>query len=262
MSRIIGLVPGKRGTVIPDRILALTDADADGYAIRSGIVVIMACAFPQVIEEGKLYMVEPPLYAFKDNGVKKFVATNREYLTYLQKSFVKRNKLYRDGIKLTNDAILEFLLRNERYMEYLQNVADNNICGMEFAELIISNISNLGIAKDSLPKWEKLVHKKFSPQIKVEWSENRIVMNGIKDGNWESIELDDELLSSKKTKKLINIMQNNLNHIYGYSIDDGKEIRENLSISDVLKIFNKYSGKELKRFKGLIARPNSLEMNY
>ena len=27
LSRIIGIVPGKRGTIIPDRILALTDAD-------------------------------------------------------------------------------------------------------------------------------------------------------------------------------------------------------------------------------------------
>ena len=27
LSRIIGLVPGKQGTIIPDRILALTDAD-------------------------------------------------------------------------------------------------------------------------------------------------------------------------------------------------------------------------------------------
>lgn len=30
LSRIIGLVPGKPGTIIPDRVLALTDADPDG----------------------------------------------------------------------------------------------------------------------------------------------------------------------------------------------------------------------------------------
>lgn len=251
LSRIIGLVPGKHGTIIPDRILALTDADPDGYFIRASIVSIMACAFPQVIEEGRLYMVEPPLFAFKDNGKKRFVTTNREYLTYLQKEFAKKNNLYRDGKKMDNDAIKDFLIRNERYLEYLQNVADNNICSPKFTELIISNIGKLGINKESIDKWSKLIKTEFSPQLKVKWDEGRITVNGIKDGNWESIEIDSELLESKKTKKLINIMNNNLNKIYGYSIETDKETIKNLSIYDVLQIFNKYSGKDLKRFKGL-----------
>ena len=255
LSRIIGLVPGKRGNIIPDRILALTDADADGMFIRASIVSIMACAFPQVIEEGRLYMVEPPLFAFKDNGKKVFVSTNREYLTYLQKEFAKRNELYRDGKKMDANMIRDFLMRNERYLEYLQNVADNNICSPKFTELVISNISKLGISKDSLEKWQKLIKNEFSSQLKVKWDEGRITINGIKDGNWESIELDTELLDSKKTQRLINIMNNNLNKIYGYSIDDGKQLIKNLSIYDVLQIFNKYSGKDLKRFKGLILGP-------
>ena len=223
----------------------------DGYAIRAGVVVIMACAFPQVIEEGKLYVVEPPLFSFIDNGKSTFVATNREYLTYLQKSFVKKNDLYINGKKLDNNAIFEFLLRNERYLEYLQNVADNNICSMGFTELIIANIMKLGTNKDSLDKWKKLIRDKFSKQLKVEWSEGRIIINGIKDGRWESIELDKELIESKKTKKLLSVMNKNLNNIYGYSIDNGKELIENLSIYQVLTIFNKYSGKNLKRYKGL-----------
>ena len=33
-----------------------------------------------------------------------------------------------------------------------------------------------------------------------------------------------------------------------------------LSIYDVLQIFNKYSGKDLKRFKGLILDPNYCEI--
>ena len=251
LSRLIGIAPGKHGDIIPDRILALTDADPDGYSIRAGIVVIIACAFPQVIEEGRLYIVEPPLFGFTENGEKKFVATNREYLTYLQKSFVKKNDLYRDGKKMDNNAIHDFLIRNERYLEYLQNVSDSNICSPKFTELVVSNLLKLGIEKDSVDKWRKLIKKEFSPQLEVEWNEGRIVVNGIKDGNWESIEIDINLLNSKKTNKLINIMNNNLNHIYGYSIDDGKEIKDNLSIYDVLTIFNKYSPKDLKRYKGL-----------
>ena len=252
LSRILGLVPGKRGTIIPDRVLGLTDADPDGLAIRAGIVVAIACAFPQIIEEGRLYMVEPPLYSFTDNGKKTFVSTNREYLTYLQKKFAESNDLYRNGEKMKSDKIMDFLLRNERYLEYLKNVADNNICSMEFTELIISNLTRLGIEKSSIPDWNKLVHKKFSPQLDAEWNEGRIVISGIKDGRYEMIELDDDLVKSKKTQKLINTMNANLNVIYGYGINNPDD---NLSISQVLKAFNKYKGKDLKRYKGLKLDP-------
>ena len=196
-------------------------------------------------------MVEPPLYSFTDKGVKTFVSTNRDYLTYLQKNFVKNNELYRNGKEMSNDQIHDFLIRNERYLEYLQNVADNNICSAEFTELIISNLKKLGIDKSSLQDWNKLVKKKFSPQLKAEWSEGRIIIHGIKNGRYEMIELDDDLIKSKKTRKLMDVMNANLGNIYGYGVNekDGND-----SISQVLTIFGKYKGKDLKRYKGLILR--------
>ena len=33
LSRIIGIAPGKRGDILPDRILGLTDADPDGLIL-------------------------------------------------------------------------------------------------------------------------------------------------------------------------------------------------------------------------------------
>ena len=247
LSRIFGLIPGKHGDILPDRIIGLTDADPDGRAIRAGIVVIVACAFPQIIEEGRLYMVEPPLFAFTENGKKQFVSTNREYLTYLQKKFAKNNDLYRGSNKMNDTQIFDFLLRNERYTEYLKKVADENICSMEFTELVISNLEKLGVEKESIPAWKKVIHNNFSKQLDVEWKEERIVISGIKNNRFEMIELDDDLLSSKKTKKLIQVMNSNLNVIYDYSIND----KEKMSIYQVLSVFNSYRAKDLKRFKGL-----------
>ncbi len=253
LSRIIGIAPGKRGTILPDRVLALTDADADGLSIRSGIVVLMACAFPQVIEEGRLYMVEPPLFSFTDNGEKMFVSDNREYLTYLQEKFSKTNTLYRNGSKMSNSQTLDFLLRNERYLEYLKKVADNNICSMEFTELVLSNINIIGIDKSRISKWNKLLAKNFSPQVKAEWTDGRIIISGIKSGRYEMIELDSDLMNSKKTIKLLDLMSKNLNAIYGYGINDKND--SSMSIYQVLEEFGKYKGKDLKRYKGLGEMP-------
>lgn len=194
-------------------------------------------------------MVEPPLFSFTDKGKMRFVSDNRGYLTYLQKGFAKHHDLYRDGNKMDNNQIFDFLCRNERYLEFLKNVADNNICSMDFTELIISNLHNIGIEKNSIKDWNKLVHKKFSPQLNAEWADGRIVISGIKDGRYEMIELDDDLIKSKKTRKLLDLMNNNLNVIYGYGIDDSSD--NVMSISHVLNAFGKYKGKDLHRYKGL-----------
>ena len=247
LSKILGIQPRRRGEILPDRILGLTDADPDGYAIRAGIVVLMACAFPQVIEEGKLYMVEPPLFSFEENGKKKFVSTNRDYITYLQKKFTKENDLYYNGDKLNKEQIFNFLLRNERYLEFLDECAKQNICSNEFTEFVLYNLNHIGVNKSDLETWKSVVKKDFSKQLKCDWVDDHIIIQGMHNGIYEMIELDEALLTSKKTKKLRELMNRNLNNIYGYSINDD----DKLSIFDVLTIFSKYKAKNIKRYKGL-----------
>ena len=195
-------------------------------------------------------MVEPPLFSFKEDGKKIFLTTNREYITYLQKKFSKDNLVYRNGKKLDDSQLFDFLLRNERYLEYLKNVADNNVCSMEFTELIISNLQRFGIEKSSMSKWDDLVRTKFSKQLNTEWVDGRIVISGIKDGRYEMIELDDDLINSKKTGKLLNLINSNLNVIYGYEIE-GTHNESNISVSKILQYFSEYKAKDLKRYKGL-----------
>lgn len=247
LSKILGVQPRRKGNILPDRILGLTDADPDGYAIRSGIVVLMACAFPQVIEEGRLYMVEPPLFSFEENGKKKFVSTNRDYLTYLQKKFTKENDLYHNGKKMNKDQIFQFLLRNERYIEFLSSCSKQNICSDAFTEFVLYNMNKIGREKSDLESWKKVVKKDFSKQLKCEWCDDHILIQGMHNGIYEMIELDDSLYDSKKTRKMRELMDRNLNDIYDYSIND----KDNLSVYDVLSTFSKYKAKNIKRYKGL-----------
>lgn len=250
LSRIIGLVPGKRGKLNQDRILGLSDADPDGLAIRAGLVLIFAVAFPQVIEEGKLFMVEPPLFGFKEHGERITKANKREYITYLQNKFTKKNSLYIGKTKLKGESLIEFLMKNERYIEYLKNVADENVCSEKFVELIVSNLNNIGRTKKDVKKWDELVKKNFSKQLNAEWADDRIIVSGIKNGNYEMIEINDELYNSKKTRRLITLMDQNLGNVYGYNIE-GKDEYQDISLYEVFKIFNTYKADNLKRYKGL-----------
>lgn len=63
-----------------DKIIISTDADIDGYHIRTGICVFFRKFLPQIIEAGKLYIAEPPLYKLMKGKEVFYVASQTEYL--------------------------------------------------------------------------------------------------------------------------------------------------------------------------------------
>lgn len=63
-----------------DKIIISTDADIDGFHIRVGISSFFAKFLPGVIEAGKLYIAEPPLYKLMKEKEIFYVASQTEYL--------------------------------------------------------------------------------------------------------------------------------------------------------------------------------------
>ena len=63
-----------------DKIIISTDADIDGFHIRVGISSFFAKFLPEIINAGKLYIAEPPLYKLMKDKEVFYVATQTEYL--------------------------------------------------------------------------------------------------------------------------------------------------------------------------------------
>ena len=70
-----------------DKIIFLTDADVDGAHIRTLLLTFFFKFMPGLIEEGKVYIVEPPLYRAKSSGGVNYLKDDDE----LEK-FKKENK--------------------------------------------------------------------------------------------------------------------------------------------------------------------------
>lgn len=63
-----------------DKIIIASDADIDGYHIRVLFLTFFMKFLPGIIEAGKLYIAEPPLYTLKNGKDESYVASQTEYL--------------------------------------------------------------------------------------------------------------------------------------------------------------------------------------
>lgn len=257
MSRITGLVPGKRGgTPRHDIYSLLTDADPDGRAIRVGITVAFYKAFPEIIEKGLLYIIQPPAYSFEYKGKTVFVSSNREYFEFLKDRFVKENSLYYEDSKYSNQDLVKFIQKNERYVDRLTRLSDYLFTEPKLVEIIVSfevNETDGFIKKEHVKKLDKAIKTHYSKEVNVTWDENEdcVLISGFKEYVNTILHLNSEVLKSHRYNDYKEMVIKNYGNIIGYNITSTNSDKKDISLYEVLSVLYSYKGSRLKRFKGL-----------
>lgn len=135
-----------------DKVIICTDADVDGFQIRTLILTMIYRLMPSLIEAGKVYIAESPLYEISSKDQVWFAYTEREKSQVLEELEGKKYTIQRSKGLGENDADMMWLTTmNPKTRRLIKiNTADAEQTAATFDLLLGDNLAGRKehIAKD------------------------------------------------------------------------------------------------------------------
>ncbi len=140
------------------KVILMTDADVDGAHIRTLLLTFFYRQMPQVIEQGYLYIAQPPLFKVKKGKTEKYIQNETEMQSMLFELASEDLEIPIKGQSVKGKALilhLKRLYRFQRLVEWLERRRKDP----ELLQFLLSSGINKNILKDRI-KFEELLRRK------------------------------------------------------------------------------------------------------
>jgi DNA gyrase subunit B len=121
------------------KIILMTDADVDGAHIRTLLLTFFFRHMVAVIEQGYLYIAQPPLFKVKKGRTEKYLMNEREFEDFFLAAWVESASVKIPGTKapVTGEPLLELLRRVSEFRTLFAKFARRGIPGPVLTELLL-----------------------------------------------------------------------------------------------------------------------------
>ena len=107
------------------KIVIMTDADVDGSHIRTLLLTFFFRQMPQLIENGYLYIAQPPLYRAKRGNDERYLKDDAALESYLlDKALANASLTLADGRELTGEDLRATIVRLGRITQTVKQIAN------------------------------------------------------------------------------------------------------------------------------------------
>lgn len=101
------------------KIVIMTDADVDGSHIRTLILTLLYRQFPQLIEQGYIYIAQPPLYKYKKGKMETYLKDDKRLEEYLVNNATQDSKITIDGAAISGEDAKLLINKESMYRKTL-----------------------------------------------------------------------------------------------------------------------------------------------
>ena len=209
------------------RIIIMTDADVDGAHIRTLLLTFFYRQMPELVENGHIYIAQPPLYKVKQGRDERYLKDEHELDEYLL------NSALRDAILVTKeggDILKDEALTSIAKQMVLTEAVIRRIANL-YDESVLRAIQDLGDIDLSTEAVANTVAEKLRPILgavgsevivaqDTETSAYRLEVNKYVHGNLQSCVIDAEFLNSGDYRQI-----NRTSHMVNNLLGDGALIK-------------------------------------
>lgn len=242
------------------KVIIMTDADVDGSHIRTLLLTFFFRQMPELIENGNLYVAQPPLYRVVDGKKVMFIKDEEAFNDYVLNRISAKDRVnFDDGEVISGQRLVKFLNGLMKFYESLSRLSRRG-----YLTRFIEFLASYGVTDRSRFKDKSFMGRFFQELEEKGFQLNDVKVNEV-NGYYEfqvtetrnggqSFTVNWEFLSSPELKQLIGyskefrrISEN------GCTIDgDGGEKRINSPLELLEELTEKgKKGLTFQRYKGL-----------
>lgn len=199
------------------RIIIMTDADVDGAHIRTLLLTFFYRQMPELVENGHIYIAQPPLYKVKQGRDERYLKDEHELDEYLLNSALRDAVLVtKEGGEILKDdalnSIAKQMVLTEAVIRRIANLYDESVLRaiQDLGDLDLSTEVAANAAATKLRPILGAVGSEVIVAQDTETSAYRLEVNKYVHGNLQSCVIDAEFLSSgdyrqiNRTSQMVN----------------------------------------------------------
>lgn len=197
------------------RIIIMTDADVDGAHIRTLLLTLFYRQMPKLVEEGHVYIAQPPLYKVRIKGskVERYLKDDAEEAEFMQELALKDAGIDLGNRIIEGDELKEYIatyISADKVIRRLSRIMDEPALraishGLELKLDTEQNaIESAEALKEILYDASKPKTVEISTQFDQELNRHYIVINRWIHGNKDTTIINRDFLASNDYKTLLN----------------------------------------------------------
>lgn len=218
------------------KIILMGDADIDGAHIRELLLKTFLVYYRPLIEAGRIYAAQPPLYGAKIGGKMIYFTDKKAYIDYVLNGFSKDTEvLDSSGKKMSKEALRHLLYINSNYTAELKPLSTTYAINPYLLELMLS-IKDLSLSKI------KQTVKKFDRYLDVTDRNGSLVLEGLYNDKIHTVIFNDLMIDH--CKRIVKYLEASPDKVYTVN---GVQ----MSLFGLMCLYEKYQPSNVKRFKGL-----------